>query len=206
MKKGKYNSGFTLVETALASFLIVTLSVGILGLQFILGDIQVRSINTFLSVEAGNNAVIEIARNARKTRAGENGSFALVSLDDNRLEFYSDIDFDDTAEKVTYFLNGTDIERSVVEPTGSPAVYDDQTATTKTIASNVQNILDNTPLFFYYNANWPGDTQNNPLLTPASLLDTKVIKIVLITNTGDNRNQDLATETVVHLRTLKDNL
>jgi len=199
-------SGFTIIEVTVASFLLIILTAGVLGLQYILGNAQVQSINSFLSVESGNGAINQMARTLRKVRPGENGNYALVSLDDNFLEFYSDIDLDDKAEKITYSLDGANLIQSTVEPTGNPAVYNDLTATTKIIATEVQNATSNTPVFFYYNGDWPQDTANNPMATPADLLETKAIRIALITNTSNDENKEFLLETIINLRTLKNNL
>jgi len=197
------SQGFTIIEVSIASFLLIVLGVGILGLQQIIGDFQLTSFSSFVTVEGGSEAINTMARELRKAQSGENGAYALVVADDNLITFYSDVDFDDQAEQVSYFVQGTDLVRSVVEPTGQPPAYSDPPRT-NILTQNLKN--EDTPVFFYFNDGWPTDTENNPLPTPASLSQVSMVQMVVVVNASSDAKEQLQLDSFVHLRTLKDNL
>lgn len=206
ISKSQLKSGFTVIELSVVGFLIVILGFGILGLQKILADSQLIGFVNYLNVDEANYTVSQMAREMRTMRAGQNGSFTLVECLDNEISFYSDIDFDGESELVRYYLEGTTLKKSVIEPTGFPAVYPPETATTKILTENVQNTI--TPLFMYFNSDWPKDTANNPLPTPTNLAEVRMIRITLDINVNPENAQHsiYSLSTNVTLRMLKDNL
>jgi prepilin-type N-terminal cleavage/methylation domain-containing protein len=197
--------GFTLIEVMLASALLVILGAAIAGLQYTLGVSQVTSINSFISVDEANSAVSQFTRELRTARKADTGSFPLESGNDNDITFYSDIDFDGKSEKVSYYLDGTDLIKSTIEPTGVPVTYPISSAKTKIISENIRN--NGTPLFTYYNGDWPDDTTNNPLATPIDLLQAKIVKIYIRVNTqADSPTSDYVLESSAQIRMVKNNL
>jgi len=54
-------------------------------------------------------------REVRETRDGADGSFPLSLAQDQEIVFYSDVDDDNLAERVRYYLVGTDLYRQVFE-------------------------------------------------------------------------------------------
>jgi len=201
----KIESGFTTMEVLVASVLIVVLGMGILGLQVIISDSQVNTFNGSIAVDGANYSVSTISRELRTARQADSGSYPVVLADDNEIIFYSDIDFDDSSERVRYYLVDTILYKDVIEPIGYPATYPSGSAQTKIIVENVRNGA--VPIFLYFNDGWPSDTANNPLPTPASLLDVKLIRISLRINPLENNpTSDFVLESYVGIRTLKDNL
>jgi prepilin-type N-terminal cleavage/methylation domain-containing protein len=65
-----------------------------------------------------------------------------------------------------------------------------------------------TPIFTYYNGDYPGDSTNNPLIPSERLLETRVVSVMLSINpsSGPVGAQAVSIENLVHLRNLKDNL
>ncbi len=198
-------SGFTLIETSVTAVLLVVLGAGLLALQYILGDVQIRAFNSFTNVEGANGSINQMVRELRTARSGDNGAFLLESASNNAITFYSDIDVDGLTEKITYSVSGKTVSKSVIKPTGYPVTYLPANAKTTIITSELQN--SSAPLFTYYTGSWPGDTVNNPLATPAKLTAIKMIRIYMRVNakTNDTRN-DYVLDTSVSLRMVKDNL
>lgn len=193
----KNSSGFTIVEVSIAGLLIVVLGFGILGLQKIMGDSQLFAFRSYTTVEDANYSVSQMAREMRSMRSGQNGAYAFVHGSDNDVSFYSDIDFDGTSELIRYYLDGTTLYKSTIEPSGFPITYPAGNAIVRPIAENIGNGAD--PIFLYFNEDWPEDTENNPLPTPASLADVRLIRIFLNID-----NYSLSTN--VSIRMLKENL
>ena len=114
-------------------------------------------------------------------------------------------DFDGQAEKVRYFLSGSDFSKGVIEPSGFPVSYPEAQEKVKVLSENVRN--GNIPLFYYYNSDWPSDTSGNPLSTPASPSDVKLIKIFIRLNTSPGKpDKDYLLESNSQIRMLKENL
>jgi type II secretory pathway pseudopilin PulG len=205
MRKNYKKNGFTLVETSVTAVLLVVLGAGLLALQYILGDVQIRAFQSFTNVEGANGAMNQLDRELRTARSGDNGAFLIEAATGNAITFYSDINFDGNTDKVTYSVSGKTITKSVIAPTGYPVTYPPANAKITTVTSELQNGA--TPVFSYYNGNWPGDTVNNPLATPANLTAVKMIRVYMRVNakSGDTRN-DYVLDTSVSLRMVKNNL
>ena len=147
----------------------------------------------------------QIVRDIRSMGPSENGSYPLITADDQNIEFYSDYDRDGIVEKVRYSIEGQNLIKAIVEPSGSPAVYDEATERTRIVTGNVKN--DSLALFTYFNKDWPQDTTTNPLSTEQRIADTRIIRLTLSINANANRpNQIYHLQSYVNIRSLKDNL
>ncbi|OGV90814.1 hypothetical protein A3A66_03645 [Microgenomates group bacterium RIFCSPLOWO2_01_FULL_46_13] len=77
--------------------------------------------------------------------------------------------------------------------------------TESVVAEYIRNTT--TPLFSYYNGDWPEDQTNNPLPAGSRLLGTRMVKITLEVNTNPNyQPSNFTLSSFTHLRNLKDNL
>lgn len=190
-------AGFTIVELSVTSLLMIVLGIGILGLQKLMTDSQLFAFRNYTSVEEANSSISQIAREMRSMRSGQNGAYAFINGQDNDVSFYSDIDFDGASEMVRYYLDGTTLYKSTTEPSGFPITYDPDDTVTRVIAENVDNGAN--PIFLYFNEDWPQDTDNNPMPTPASLANVRLIRIFL-------NIDNYALSTNVSFRMLKENL
>lgn len=199
------NDGMTLVEVLIASAITIIIGLGIVGIQYMISQGQVASFKNYLNIDQTNSIVSTLVRELRNLRPADNGAYPLVEANDQEIIFYSDINFDGKAERVRYTLNGTQLIKGVIQPTGYPATYPTANEKVFTVTGNIRNGTD--PIFYYYNGDWPTDTTNNPLPTPSRLSDTKLMQVHLQLNTqaNDPRN-DFILESYVQLRSLKTNL
>ncbi len=185
--------------------LMSMLAGGLLTLQYILSQSQIVVWRNYVSVSEANNNVSSLVREVRTAGNGENGAYAVDTAEDSEFTFYSDYDFDGVAERVRYFLDGTDFSKGVTEPSGFPVSYPQVDEKVKVLSENVRN--DTTPIFYYYNSEWPEDTVNNPLSTPASPSDVKLVRIYIRLNTAPNApDKDYILESYSQVRMLKENL
>lgn len=151
---------------------------------------------------ANNQIVIQL----RGIEQSENGSYPIVTADDFDLTLYADIDDDGTVERVHYFLDQVNdqLKMGVTEPNMAvqPATYSAGDTTVSVMTNYVVNESDN-PIFGYYNDDYPGDTVNNPLATPASVANIQLIKIHLFVNINPVHAPDnINIESFVDLRNL----
>src|SRR3972149_1447289 len=115
--------GFTLVEILIVLVLMSVLAGALLSLQFILTQNQIVVWQSYVGVSEANNNVSALVREARTLRYADNGDYPLFLAEDNELIFYSDVDYDGSAERIRYFLVGTDFTKGVIEPTAPPVSY-----------------------------------------------------------------------------------
>ncbi len=203
MTKNK-QQGFTILEVLISGFMIVVLGMGLLGLQFIIGESQLSSIDSFIEVDESTAAVSTLAREIRTAQKGENGSFQFTNASSQEITFFSDLDVDGRIEQIRYYLEGTTLKKDVIDPQGSPITYPTEQKITTIITQNIRN--GSTPIFSYFNEDWPNDTSNNPLPTPADLDSIKMVHIYVRVNPrAADPDNDYVLESQAQVRTLKEN-
>ncbi len=195
--------GFTLVELlvvlAIAGIIMVALT------RFSATGWQV-SREVSLQQAAVEDARLQLKRIAhamREARPAETGAYPLVVMQPQRMDFYSDVDADETVELIRYELVGTDLERGVTEPSGNPVTYNQATNENKTIvARSIRNGSD--AIFTYYTGDYPED--QTPL-SPIDLTEVKYVQFRLVVDhnsAADPAPIDVISQ--VQLRNLKTNL
>lgn len=201
-----FQKGASLIETIVmvGIFTLVILALNVLILQ------SYRAYHyNFQQMTAINEArkgIELMVKEIREARNGDDGSYPLEEAGDFQFIFYSDIDKDVAVERVRYFLDGTNFKKGVVEPNGDPPEYILTNEIVTTISQYVRNST-NTPIFKYYNGDWPGDTINNPLPTLTRLKETKLMHVYLKINVDSGRPpDDFELESDTQIRNLKTNL
>ena len=201
MKKQK---GVTLIELLVVMVITVILGTATLGLQYILSQNRQVAIENFQEVEAANVSMNTLVRELRTAQPSQSGTYPLALAQANELIFYSDIDYDGLIERVRYTLSNTILTKGVIDPVGQPVSYPIANEKAKTVTDLIQQ---STPLFTYYNGDWPADTTNNPLSSTPSLSEVKLVKIHMEINTDSSEdNKDYTLESFAAIRRLKDNL
>ncbi len=191
-----------------ALFAIAIFSLGILGFTELFTRSWQNNRYIFemgqasFAVSQAMNKTVDYIRRARQ---GDDGSFAVRSAGDNDIVFFCDYDKDNVTERLHIYKSGTSIRLGITEPTATlPRTYPASDQTTQIIAENIVNSA-STPIFYYYNRNYPGDTVNNPVNTPAAVADVRLMKMYLEINIDPNRAPDnIKLESFVELRNLND--
>ncbi|MCH7951949.1 type II secretion system protein [Patescibacteria group bacterium] len=196
---------FTLIELLLGMGIFVALVAGVIAIQAFLAQSEAFSLSSVLTTENANAALQTAMAELRSARQSENGSFPLEEATDQQITFYSNADNDEDIERVRYFLDGTELKKGTIDPVGFPATYPSASEVVKIVAEHIQNGTD--PVFYYYNEDWPTDTTNNPLSTPAPLSQVTLVKISVRVNADPDRPEgELTLEPFVQIRSLKTNL
>jgi prepilin-type N-terminal cleavage/methylation domain-containing protein len=197
------NRGVTLLEV-LITMAIFSLIVGVLG-SF------VRNIYYFENIFSGGITTYDEARKILQPIASEIRSASQSSLGSYPLEktsptefiFYTDINNDGLKERIRYFISGDIMKRGVVYPTGNPIQYPLSSEKITNIVHGLKNEAN--PVFSYYNSSYNGNT--SPLSQPVSIIDVRLVKILLILDADPKRPPAPVTVTTqVNIRNLKDNL
>jgi len=192
--------GFTLVEALIAMAILVIMMGAVTAFFVFLYREQAADLVRIERINIANQAIKTISFEIRKINRGEDGSYPIESAQNQSLIFFSDIDNDGLTEKITYFLSGTELKRTITEPTGDPYQYVSP-GDPVTIVKDVRNGTD--PIFKYYDENYTGS--QSPLEgDPINVTEIKLIGINLDIN-SDNRylTKPLHIETKVHPRNLK---
>lgn len=195
----------TLIEALLAIF-IATLAMEGFTLLFLRSWEQNAFIlETGITAAANGRAVDRIVVDLRKASQADNGDYPIESADDNDVVFYADTDGNGTIERVHYYLESGQIKKGVREPSSSnPPTYASGDATTTVMATAIVNTSSD-PVFEYYNQDYPADTTNNPLTTPAAVQDVRLIKVRLYMNIDPLQAPDyINIQSFAELRNLND--
>ena len=203
VKAVKKSQGVTLIEIMTSMFVFVLIISMLITFFNYFFDSYYFAFQGNRSISEAKFVVDRMSAELRETKKSEEGGYPLVIADDQEVGFYADIDNDGETEYVRYFLNGTQLEKGVIEPGVIPDVYDPVTETTKVVSDYVANGVD--PIFFFYNDSWPEDDVNNPLAAADRILDTRLVEISLRVNVSPNQQEDLDLRTKVLLRNLKTN-
>lgn len=205
MKKNTHN-GMTIIEMLIAIFIV---SVGMLAIIRMFG--QTWSLNGYM-LEEGQDAiqaahsVDNIVTKLRRASQSATGAYPLVSGTGTDLVMYIDVNNDGVVERVHYYYDMPDgqIKMGVTEPAGNPASYPNGDQTTTVLVSNVFNTAA-TPVFYYYNSNYPADTVNNPLAAPVNPVSVSLIKVLLLVNINPvHAPNNIQIESFAELRNIND--
>lgn len=168
--------GFTLIETVVAlSIFSLILGSFVASVTFFYRS-NAYALEQAFAVNSARKGVEQMMKDIRKVAYSDEGSYPVITIADSTFSFYSDTDTDTYIEKVRYFLDGTDLKKGVVNSSGTPLAYDDNTETISTISDDVQNSAQSVALFSYYNAS------GTPVTNMASTTDVIFVTADIIVN------------------------
>jgi prepilin-type N-terminal cleavage/methylation domain-containing protein len=148
--KHNRNKGFSLNEVLISVAIIgvVSTAIGTFQSTLFLKDRSFRG--TILATQEARLALRRFLEESRAASQSSVGSYAINSAQDNSITFYADSDGDGLKERYRYFISGTNLNKGVLTPTGSPIGY---TGSEKIIYA-IHNLSTTTaPIFTYYDTN-----------------------------------------------------
>ena len=197
----KPNAGFTLIEILVGLALFA-------GIAFIIGtfmksilDYQTLFTQQLSGEQEIQNTFAAITPEVRSMIPSALGGYAIGQVATSSVTFYGDIDSDGIAEQVRYFLNGTTLEKGVIDPTGSPLAY---IGANEVVSDMIHNVVaTSTPIFTYYDMNYTG---SEPAMTyPITIANIRLIKLT-VTVKDPNKATPLSASTEIVPRNLRTNL
>jgi len=195
----------TIVEMLVAIFIF---TIGIAGFTLLFS--RTWRVNKY-TLEMGQSSIAvsqgvkQIVNYVRGARQGDDGSYPLKSAANNDLVLYSDYDKDNVTERLHFYKSGQDILMGVTNPTTiMPKSYPVSDQQILTIAKYIVNDA-STPIFYFYDKDYYGGATQNPLATPATVSDVRIIKIYLHINIDPYRTPDnIEMESLVKIRNIND--
>jgi len=129
-----------------------------------------------ISVRRGLEQTTQLIREAVYS---DSGGYPIVAISANSFSFYADYDKDGDAEMIRIFLDGNLLNKGVVEPVGSPAIYTEDEVVS-TIVDNLRNATLSRDLFSYY------DESGSEVVNMSDILNPVFVKVDIVANTGRN--------------------
>lgn len=194
--------GITFVE-----MLVVTALFGILMLAVLEGIATFYKFNAYTvaqsyQVSNARRGMEVLVRDIREMTYADDGTFPLARMEEHRIGFYSDIDLDNSVEYVEYKLSSTTLRKFVYDATGTPPVYSTgEPNSTSTLSEYVQNIVQGTSTFMYY------DSAGMPATPTSTVTDIRYVVAQIIVNIDPIRDPgEFLLRSSAALRNLKDTL
>ena len=204
-EKNIFKRGFTLVETLVAITLLLIGTAATVLLFSKTMQSKAYSLEMGRSAFVVSRSIGDLTQYLRRVRQSDAGTYPIVSADDNNLIIYSDYNKDGKTERLHVYLSNSKVYMGVRSPSATfPVTYSAGDETTIELADHIVNTASDS-MFSYYNKDYPADTVNNPVTTPADVSEIRLIKIFLKINIDPNRAPDnIQQETFVELRNLND--
>jgi hypothetical protein len=195
--------GFALAEllVSVGIIVLIVLAIGNFNADiFFLNSVVDSSLKAQLDARRVLRTIIAELRSVSPSSLG---AYPITTSATNTLIFYSNIDSDQNKERLRYFQQGSELKRGVLEPTGSPLVYNPVNEQVETLIHDL--ISTTTPIFDYFTQNYTGTS--SPLTPPVDPLLVRLIRVTFTIDEDPNRPPSAITVTSQGtLRNLKDNL
>lgn len=195
-------SGLTLVEMVVLIGIYTVLLLAVSSSIVTLYGYNSYALEQGNEVDNARRGITEWNRDVKEMTTAEDGTWPLAIIEPHRLGYYSDTDLDDQVEYVEYELVGTTLYKHTHNAIGTPATYDLTTPDQTVILSEyVQNALQGTSTFFYF------DDTDTSITSSSPVIDVRFITMQLIVNIDPLRNPgEFMLRSSLAPRNLKDNL
>lgn len=179
-----HTKGYSLMETLIVISLMsmLTVAVGTLIVSFY--RTNSFTLERTLALESARRGVLSVATDIREARYGDNGAYPVVRLGPYEMVFYADTDKSGDIEQVRYFVQDGVLQKGIVRPTGSPAVYTDTEAIADVIPY-VQNQAQGVPLFTFY------ASTSAELANTSAIRDLRFVEIRILADVNPIRAPDV---------------
>lgn len=197
----KHKRGFTLVETVVVVGVFVLIMGAIMSAILYFYRTNAHTVEQIYAVESARKGIELMVRDLRETAYADHGGYPLVSIDDTEILFYSDVDRDDSVERIRYRIVNGVLEKGVTNATGVPAVYNDADEVFSVVSTDVRNIPEGIDLFSYF------DEAGVEVTNFGNVTDVVFVTIELIININPARlPENFTLRSSAALRNLKTNL
>lgn len=169
--------GLSIVEVIMVVALFSILMLAVSGSIASFYRFNAYTLSQAYQVDTARKGVEQLVQDLREMTFADDGTFPLVVMEDDRISFFSDVDRDFSVEYVEYSLASTTLMKRIYNATGTPPTYGTTTLQeTRTLSEYVQNVLQGTPIFVYY------DEEGNPATATSTVTDIRYVGISIVVN------------------------
>ncbi len=174
-------SGISIVEMvvsiAMATFAIV--AIGSFTISFY--RTNAYGIEQSFAIHSARKGIDLMVRDIREATYSDEGSFPVVSIAPYAMVVYSDVDRDDSVERISFSLEGTNLIRGKAESAGDPPVYPGENDEEYSVSDSVRNETYGTPIFQYY------DESGNEITDYDAVTDVVFVTVNVLVNINPSR-------------------
>ena len=202
-KKNFYKSGLTPVEMLvyLAIFVIVILAVTYSSASFY--RYNRYGLEQSQATDSARRGIEPAINNIREATYSDEGSYPIISAATSSLSFYSDVDRDNSVEKIRLYLDTSNntFKKGLTESAGDPPTYDNQSEALFILAKDVRNDEQGVNIFRYY------DNSGVEVVNLSNVSDISFVVMSVIVNVNPARSpNEFTLRAGASLRNLKTNL
>lgn len=175
----KSREGFSLGEILIVMAIAASVVIIVVNLSS-----NVNLLNNLVSQQLQSKSDINqnlqiLTTEIRSAGPSQSGAYPIDTATTSSFAFYSDINKNGLVEHVRYFLSSSSIEKGVIQPSGTPALYP---TSSESITDMIDNVIipSSTPLFRYYDSSYTG--VEAPLATP---IDISAVRLVSMSFLAD---------------------
>jgi type II secretory pathway pseudopilin PulG len=183
--------GISLVDTliAITIFSFLMISVGIMVVHFM--RTQTDTLQQIRSASEARIAIKRLSRSLTNMSNGADGSFPVVSANDDELVYYSDLDGDLVTERIRYYVADQIIREEILFFDSTSQTYTQTGKQDKYIIGSVINTAAE-PLFLYYQKGYDGlnTPETYQLTEPINIAQINSVEINLMVNVDPANNPD----------------
>jgi type II secretory pathway pseudopilin PulG len=167
--------GFTLLELVI----VLGITVIIFGALSVVISTSFRSIWSGSGRDAAADRAAQVmdlmVRTIRQSQSSPTGAYPIVNATNNSLTIFASTGASNVVEQIRFFINGTNLQRGVIQPVGDPPTYPTAQENITTLLTNIENAAQ--PLFEYFNNQYDGS--QSPM-DPITISDISVVRITAI--------------------------
>jgi type II secretory pathway pseudopilin PulG len=199
--KFKSKSGYSIVETIILISVFTVVLIVLMSSILFFYKANNFNVEQAFAVSTARKGVEIMVSNIREATYADDGAYPIFNISSTTMTFFSDIDNDDSVERIRFFLDSDSIfKKAVLESSGDPPVYVG-TESISFISSDVRNIEENTNIFNYY------DDTGTEITDYDNVSDVAFIGVNLIVNINPARlPNEFTLKSSATLRNLKVNL
>ncbi|MEK7669285.1 MAG: prepilin-type N-terminal cleavage/methylation domain-containing protein [Patescibacteria group bacterium] len=198
-----FKKGFSLVEI----IIVIAIATAIFLAVFNFGN-SIFSFNSNaqknLSAQTDARRVLKtIVRELRSASPSSLGSYPVALASSTAITFFSNIDSDSYKEQVRYFMQGNELKKGVIKPSGSPLTYNPANEKITLLIRDINN--EGAAVFEYFDSSYAGTS--TPLVQPVQATKVRLVRINVYIEKDPNKSLGpVMVTSQVFLRNLKDNL
>lgn len=196
--------GFSLVEIIVVVAIFTAIFLAVMNFGEGIFSFNRSAQNNLMAQSDARRVLKTMVREMRSSSPSSLGAYPLSQAGTSSITFFSNIDNDSDKEQIRYFIQGTDLKKGTVNPSGSPLSYNQANEQVITLIRDVAN-GSSEPVFEYFDSFYTGTS--SPLVMPVQATRVRLVRMTIKINKNSKESLGpVEVKSQVFLRNLKDNL